>query len=228
LRLQRKESTVRMAAPEVHVQGPGANPPPLAPGRVGTRRLNERHAWHDFRSSYTAGGAKALGRARMTDWTMLLMAVALVSGGCVHTQQTEQKVYVISEDASGVGSNLESGTGGAGAEAYCAEIQKQCFKKCWRRKPKPPSIEKGSGVHHAYCTTVCLEEFNKCIKEQEELERQETQKRELHFPSMDAALAWLREHKSEVAIGTVVIVGGVIAAPYVIAIMGGSLVLVSL
>ncbi len=169
-----------------------------------------------------------MGRAQLPNGMMLLMAVVLVSGGCVHTQQPEREVYVISEDASGVGSNLESGTGGAGAEAYCNEIQKQCFKECWRRKPKPPSIKKGSDVHHAYCTTVCLEEFNKCLKEQEELERQEVQKRELHFPSMDAALAWLREHKSEVAIGTVVIVGSVIAAPYVIAIMGGSLVLVSL
>jgi hypothetical protein len=159
---------------------------------------------------------------------MLLMAVALVSGGCVHTQQTEQKIYVISEDASGVGSNLESGTGGAGAEAYCNEIEKQCFKKCWRRKPEHSSIEKGSGKHHEHCTTVCREEFNKCLKKQEELERQETQKRELHFPTMDAALTWLREHKAEVAIGTVVIVGGIIAAPYVIAVMGGTLVLVAL
>jgi len=158
---------------------------------------------------------------------VLLTAVAMLSG-CVHTQQPEQKIYVISEDANGVGSNLESGTGGAGAEAYCNEIEKQCFKKCWRRKPEHSSIPKGSGMHREHCTEKCRKEFMECYKKMEELERQEVQKRELHFSTMDAALTWLNEHKAEVAIGTIVIVGGVVAAPYVIAIMGGSLVLVSL
>ncbi len=67
-----------------------------------------------------------------------------------------------------------------------------------------------------------------CIDEQEELERQESRKKELHFSTIDAALDWLREHKAEVAVGTIVIVGGVIAAPYVIAILGGALVLAPL
>ncbi len=157
--------------------------------------------------------------------TVLLAAVATASVGCAHTQQPERKVYVISEDASGVGSNVESGTGGAGAEAYCNELEKQCFKQCWRRKPKITSIPKGSGSHHGYCTTLCREKFDECVKE---LERQESQRKELHFPTMDGALDWLREHKSEVAIGTIVIVVGVIAAPYVIAIIGGALVLAPL
>lgn len=69
----------------------------------------------------------------------------------------------------------------------------------------------------------------RCIQEQEELERQDSQKRELHFPTMNAALEWLREHKTEVAVGTIVIVAGVIAAPYVVAIAaGGALVLAPL
>ncbi|KFA87639.1 hypothetical protein Q664_46485 [Archangium violaceum Cb vi76] len=165
----------------------------------------------------------------LAQWTFLLMvvAVASASGGCSHTQNPERRVYVISEDASGVGSNLESGTGGAGAEAYCSEMEKQCFKKCWRRKPRISSIPKGSAVHHEYCTTTCLEERMRCVKEQEELERQESQKK-LDFPTINAALGWLREHKTEVAIGTVVIVGGMVAAPYVIAVMGGALVLAPL
>ena len=66
----------------------------------------------------------------------------------------------------------------------------------------------------------------RCIQEQAELERQDLQKRELHFPSMDAALEWLKEHKTEVAVGTIVIVACVIAAPYVVSIAaGGALVL---
>jgi hypothetical protein len=70
----------------------------------------------------------------------------------------------------------------------------------------------------------------KCLKEQEELERQDSQSqpKELHFPTVDAAVHWLKEHKAEVAIGMVVIVGGLAAAPYVIAILGGALVLAPL
>ncbi len=69
-----------------------------------------------------------------------------------------------------------------------------------------------------------------CVKEQEELERQESQsrKRELHFPTVDAAIGWIGEHKTEVAVGTVVIVAGVVAAPYVVAVVGGALVLAPL
>ncbi|MFL5355102.1 hypothetical protein [Archangium sp.] len=166
--------------------------------------------------------------AALTNWMVLLTAVALSSAGCAHTQPPERRIYVIDEDASGVSSNVESGTGGAGAEAYCGELQKQCFNKCWRRKPKISTIPKGSGVHHEYCTTLCREEFDKCVDEQAELERQESQKKELHFPTMDAALDWIKEHKAEVAIGTVVIVAAVAATPYVIVVMGGALVLAPL
>lgn len=148
---------------------------------------------------------------------LMIATMMVASTGCAHTQQPEQKIYVISEDASGVGSALESGTGGAGAEAYCNELQKQCYKACWRRKPEVTSIPKGSGMHREYCTEKCRKEFMACVKQQEELERQESRKQEFHFPNMDAALDWLREHKTEVAIGAVVIVGGVVAAPYVAA-----------
>jgi hypothetical protein len=158
-----------------------------------------------------------------------LAALLAASFGCAHTQQPERKIYVISEDASGVGSDVGSGTGGSGAEAYCNELQKQCFRACWYRKPSISSIKKGSGMHHEHCTRVCREEFMRCIQEQEELERRDLQKKELHFPTLDAALGWLREHKTEVAVGTLVVVAGVIAAPYVVAIAaGGALVLAPL
>jgi len=159
----------------------------------------------------------------------LLVALAMASVGCAHTQPPERKVHVISEDASGVGSNIERGTGGSGADAYCNEMQKQCFTKCWRRKPKNGFIVKGSAEHHEECTTTCLKVFTDCVKELEERERQESQKKELHFPTMDAAIVWIREHKTEVAVGTVVVVAGVIAAPYVIAIAAsGALILAPL
>jgi len=83
-------------------------------------------------------------------------------------------------------------------------------------------------MHHEHCTETCRKGYMKCINEQEELERQESQRKTLHFPTMNAALDWLREHKTEVAVGTVVIVAGALAAPYVIVIAGGALVLAPL
>jgi hypothetical protein len=163
--------------------------------------------------------------AGLHEMMAMMLVVATASIGCAHTPQPERRIYVISEDASGVGSAVIAGVGGAGAEAYCNELEKKCFKKCWRRKPSLSSIPKGSGSHHEYCTTRCREEFDKCVKEQEELERQESRSSELHFPTMDAAIKWIGEHKTEVALGTVVIIAGVVAAPYVVAIAGGALVL---
>jgi hypothetical protein len=152
----------------------------------------------------------------------------MVTVGCAHTQQPERRVHVISEDASGIGSAVESGTGGSGVDAYCNEIQKQCFDKCWRRKPEHPSIRKHTENHYKHCSGKCLDEFWRCTQEQEELERQESQKKVIHFPTIKAAVEWIRGHKAEVALGTIVIVAGVVASPYVIAIVGGSLVLAPL
>jgi hypothetical protein len=193
--------------------------------RLGTLMTSNKRAG---RQGIVVRGDKAMHSVGLARWMALLTAVATASLGCAHTQEPERKIHVISEDVSGVGSDVESGTGGAGAEAYCNELEKQCFKKCWRRKPKEPTIKKGSAVHHEHCTTFCREEFNKCVEELEELERQESQRKELHFPTLDAALGWIREHKTEVALGTIVVVAGVVAAPYVIAIMGGALVLAPL
>ncbi|RKG60698.1 hypothetical protein D7X30_07150 [Corallococcus sp. AB011P] len=134
--------------------------------------------------------------------------MVMLATACGHTQRPERKTYVVSEDARGVGTAEGPGTGGSGADAYCGEMQKQCFQKCWRRKPTVKDMEKHSESHHRLCTSQCLEAFMNCIKEQEALEQQGA-KRELRFPDMTAALEWLRDHKSEVVLGTVVIVGGV-------------------
>jgi len=166
--------------------------------------------------------------AALTRGVSLLATVVMAGFGCAHTQPPERQVHVISEDASGVGSDVERGTGGAGADAYCNELQKQCFDKCWRRKPEIQSIQKHSGNHYRHCDEKCLKVFMQCTKEQEALERQESKRQELHFPTMDLALDWLKDHKTEVVIGTVVIVGGMVAAPYVIAVLGGALVLAPL
>ncbi|HYO52116.1 hypothetical protein [Archangium sp.] len=130
---------------------------------------------------------------------ILLMAVAMVCLGCAHTQQPERKIYIISEDAGGIG-----GSGGHD----CADEQIQCFDRCWNKAPPISSIKKGSGPHHEYCTKLCREEYMECIEEQEQLEREKKNKT-LQFSSLDTALDWLGNHKTEIAIGTIVVVAGV-------------------
>lgn len=156
---------------------------------------------------------------------VLLTAAALVCFGCAHAQPPARRIYVIAEGPSASGADDGPGTGGAGADAYCGELQIKCHRQCMRRVPKHSSFKKGSPEHDRHCTSACLQAFMECLKKMEELERQE-QKRELRFPEMDAALRWLREHKAEIAVGTVVVVAGV---AFVVATGGaGALLLVPL
>jgi hypothetical protein len=149
------------------------------------------------------------------------MTAALACTGCSHTQRPERRIYVIAVLEAGTGREDGPGVGGAGADAYCAELQKKCHTGCKRRAPKHPGVKKGSAYHDQLCTTECLAEFMKCREEQEELERQE-----LEFSNIDAALDWLRRHKTEVALGTVVVVAGV---TFVVATGGaGALILAPL
>jgi hypothetical protein len=134
-----------------------------------------------------------------TRLTTLLSVIALLMGGCSHTQQPDRRVYLISEDTRGIG--------GSGRD-YCADAQVACFDKCWNSRPPLISIKKGSEKHHEYCTTQCLEQYMKCVQEQEH-PSQVQGTRELRFPDIDKALAWLRVHKTEVAMGTLVVVAGV-------------------
>jgi hypothetical protein len=166
-------------------------------------------------------GDDAIRSAILARTRVLLTAVVMASVGCAHAQRPERKVYIISNDVSSAESGYPLGTGGAGAEAYCNELQKQCFNKCWRRKPDLPTIKKHSEKHYEHCSKKCLDEFTRCIKEQEELERQEL-KKELSFTHIDAALDWLRSNPTEASPGTSVVVAGVV---FVVAIIAGALVL---
>ena len=154
-----------------------------------------------------------------------LTIAALVSAGCAHRRQPERRIYVISERMDEGSPGDGPGTGGAGAENYCAELQLRCHAQCMEREPRYSSIKKGSANHRRDCTSLCLQEFVECLKKMEELERQ-AQKRELSFSEMDGALGWLRAHKAEIAVGTVVVVAGVV---FVVATGGtGALILAPL
>ena len=135
-------------------------------------------------------------------WIALAMALAMASSGCTHTP-TGPEVYVISEDARGVGTL--PGTGGAGGRDCQAEHE-ACFRKCWE-KSRPKWPHKHDEWYYKRCTTDCLEAFNTCMDDQEEEAREQVKK--LEFSNVDQAIKWIREHKTEVAIGTIVIIAGV-------------------
>jgi hypothetical protein len=132
----------------------------------------------------------------LASWAFL--SVAVVVSGCVHTQAPEPQVYVISEEAGGVG-----GSGGHD----CDGEFKQCMKRCWDKRYPWPHNKPQAGWYHERCEQDCNKEYNEC---EEEKEKQESERRKkLSFSRMDEAIEWLKAHKAEVALGTVVIVAGV-------------------
>jgi hypothetical protein len=132
---------------------------------------------------------------------LLLMAMMIASTGCAHTQPPERRVYVISNDAHGVGTF--SGTGGAGVRD-CQKEHEECFRKCWR-KSHPPYPHKHDEWYYKRCTADCSKAYNECVDEQEK----EASERKLEFSHVDQALEWIRNHKTEVALGAIVTIAGV-------------------
>ena len=99
----------------------------------------------------------------------------------------------------------------------CAAEQIACFRRCWNSKPPWPR-KPGGAQHHNYCTEKCREEYMQCVKEME------TQP--LMFPDMKTGQDWLKRNKTEVLVGSIVLVAG---AAFVIGTAGaGVLVLVPL
>lgn len=155
-------------------------------------------------------------------WLVVLTAVATVSAGCSHVQRPESRTYVISESTEGVGTLLASG--GSGGHD-CQKEHEECVGRCWNKKNWPyPHNKEQSGWYLERCEHDCSQEFKTCEEEQEEAARKRGEK--LEFSGMNEAVAWIREHKAGVAIGTVVIVAGV---SFVLATGGaGALVLAPL
>ena len=105
----------------------------------------------------------------------------------------------------------------SGGGRDCDKEHIACFRKCWNTPPPYP-ISRGDKGHYKYCTTKCLGEYMDCIKE--------TEPQPLMFPDMKGAKEWLERHKTEILVGTIVVVAG---AAFVVATGGsGSVVLVAL
>ncbi len=68
----------------------------------------------------------------------LLTAIAVANLGCAHTQEPERRMYLIAEDASSIDFQEDArGIGGAGADAYCNELQIQCYDKSTHARRRP-------------------------------------------------------------------------------------------
>lgn len=132
-----------------------------------------------------------------------MVVIAMTVFGCAHSQRPEKRVYVVSADAHGVGAAL--GMGGAGGRD-CQSEHEECFKKCWR-KSHPPYPHKHDEWYYKRCTTDCREAYNRCVDEQEEEARKSS--RPLEFSHVGEAVEWIRNHKAEVALGSVVLIAGV-------------------
>lgn len=134
---------------------------------------------------------------------LLLSAMVMASTGCAHTQQPEQRIYIIAEDTNGLGS--APGTGGSSADDCQAEHE-ECFRRCWR-KSRPPYPHKHDEWYYKRCTAECSKAYNDCMDAQEEEAKERARK--LEFSHASQALEWIRSHKAEVSLGTVVLIAGV-------------------
>ncbi len=136
--------------------------------------------------------------SRRVKFAPLLTFMAVVGLACGHTPpQAQRQTYVISEDAHGIG-----GSGGRN----CDEEHVDCFEKCWNARERPYPHVSRDEWYYKYCTKKCREDYLNCL---DSLETAAREAPSLTFTNMDSALRWLREHKTQLLIGTVVIVAGV-------------------
>jgi hypothetical protein len=135
---------------------------------------------------------------------ILVTAMALASAGCAHTQRPEHPIHVVSEDAEDVGTAL--GSGGAGGHD-CQKEHEECVELCWKKRYPWPHNPQQAGWYYKRCVSDCKDQYNECVDEQEEAARE--REKTLKFSRMEQAIEWIREHKAEVVLGTIVIIGGV-------------------
>ncbi len=137
----------------------------------------------------------------------LLGAVVVACAGCGHARPARDnaRTYVVDEDASGVGSAL--GTGGSGYD--CDDELNACFNRCWESSRQPYPHTEHNEWYYEHCTRECRKAYMQCIEEKEKEEAERVKRRPpLEFSTLDKARDWIRAHKTEIALGTVVIVAG--------------------
>lgn len=90
-----------------------------------------------------------------------------------------------------------------GCRRDCDQEQIDCHRNCMRRKlPAPLNyIPRGHPRHNKICRENCLLAYNDCVDAEKA--------RALKFPAVEGAVAWLKEHRTQLLVGTVVVIAGV-------------------
>jgi hypothetical protein len=108
----------------------------------------------------------------------------------------------------------------------CYQVYERCMRRCLT-SPLPPhashylaSRKSMKAALQAFCMDECAKERDSCRKE---LERKA--KEALEFHDVDRAVDWLKRHKEELLLGSVVVVAGVAFAVFICG-SGGCLILV--
>lgn len=96
----------------------------------------------------------------------------------------------------------------------CDQEQIDCFNRCWEQDP-PEGYRRHKREHYAYCQEECLREYMACLKA--------TGQYSLEFRGMSEALDWLKHHRKEVAVGSVIVTAGVVFVA--VSAAGGVLIL---
>ncbi len=82
----------------------------------------------------------------------------------------------------------------------CDKEQIECFRRCWKKKPPSP-IERGGPSHYSHCQNTCREAYEECLELNE--------RHALEFSAMDDAIDWLKRHRQELLVGTLITAAGV-------------------
>jgi hypothetical protein len=107
----------------------------------------------------------------------------------------------------------------------CDQVYQRCVNRCLS-SPLPPyashyrfNRKTKAAALEAFCMDECAKERDACRKD---LER--NAKETAEFKTIDHAIDWLKRHKEEVAVGSVVVIAGV-AFVAVVCVSGGCLLL---
>jgi hypothetical protein len=106
----------------------------------------------------------------------------------------------------------------------CDEEMKKCLSECmgstvggnWEHLLQPPSRKLGG--KHAECRKRCWPNYEDCNKQ-----NAEDSAKAAELPTIDKAIDWLKNHREEVAVGSVVVIAGVVFV--VVTCGGGALIL---
>ena len=103
-----------------------------------------------------------------------------------------------------------------GGRRDCDQEHIDCHRDCMRRKlPAPLNyLPRGHPSHNEICRGKCLRAYNDCVAAEKA--------RVLRFPAVNGAVEWLKEHRTELFVGTVVVIAGVTF----VAVSGGAGLLV--